>query len=374
MLLGESSNRRVTSFPAAIHARPRILTTTRKGPGAARTIKSMTRIYRVLEDGTTPLMSSVICKDEEKELQDLLERNPQLLAGEQISPDDPRRWLLIKREMDVPDPQSGAARWSVDFLFGDQDAVLTFVECKRSEDTRARREVIGQVLDYAANAHRLWTADLLRQYATRTAAAGGKPLADAIAQLGANATDVAGDYFDRAIENLKKNELRIVLFLESAPVELKSLVEFLNRDLTTVEVLIVAGAWDPRCRADSLGIHGFQKGESIRCYATKSVEREGILWGTEQSSGGRRRRRSCTQLVRQTAFNWMRRHMGKRTAGHVQHPAQRSRRSGDDECDHERQPDPQFRVIQGHRGAATAATEDCAARPAAAGVGAAGRL
>jgi hypothetical protein len=33
----------------------------------------------------------------------------------------------------------------------DQNAVPTLVEVKRSSDTRIRREVVGQMLDYAAN-------------------------------------------------------------------------------------------------------------------------------------------------------------------------------------------------------------------------------
>ncbi len=48
-------------------------------------------------------------------------------------PENPRKWLQIKREMDVPDPVTGSSRWSIDFLFVDQDAVLTFVECKRHD-------------------------------------------------------------------------------------------------------------------------------------------------------------------------------------------------------------------------------------------------
>jgi hypothetical protein len=33
----------------------------------------------------------------------------------------------------------------------DQDAIPAIVEVKRSTDTRIRREVVGQMLDYAAN-------------------------------------------------------------------------------------------------------------------------------------------------------------------------------------------------------------------------------
>jgi hypothetical protein len=53
-------------------------------------------------------------------------------------------------------------RWSVDHLFLDQDAIPTIVEVKRSSDTRIRREVVGQMLDYAANAVVYWAVEAIR--------------------------------------------------------------------------------------------------------------------------------------------------------------------------------------------------------------------
>ena len=50
----------------------------------------------------------------------------------------------------------------LDHLFIDQDAIPTFVEVKRSSDTRIRREVVGQMLDYAANAIKYWSIDTIR--------------------------------------------------------------------------------------------------------------------------------------------------------------------------------------------------------------------
>ena len=88
-------------------------------------------------------------------LQELLEHHPQLLAGYEMSRSDPRRFLLVCREAPVAD-QSGAGRWSLDQLFVDQDAIPTLVEVKRSSGTRIRREVVGQMLDYAANGTRYW--------------------------------------------------------------------------------------------------------------------------------------------------------------------------------------------------------------------------
>jgi hypothetical protein len=100
--------------------------------------------------------------DSENLLQKLLADHPDLLAGEQINAEEPRRWLLVTREMAVPGERCGAARWSLDHLFLDQDAVPTLVEVKRSSDTRIRREVIGQMLDYAANAVAYWPVEEIK--------------------------------------------------------------------------------------------------------------------------------------------------------------------------------------------------------------------
>lgn len=40
---------------------------------------------------------------------------------------------------------------SLDLFLLDQDGIPTLVEVKRSSDTRTRREVVAQMLDYAAN-------------------------------------------------------------------------------------------------------------------------------------------------------------------------------------------------------------------------------
>src|ERR1700694_1078296 len=92
----------------------------------------------------------------EEILQDLIERFPRLLAGDQLGAESPRPWLLVSREAGLPDDANSAGRWSVDLVFLDQEGVPTLVEVKRSTDTRIRREVIGQMLDYAANAVVYW--------------------------------------------------------------------------------------------------------------------------------------------------------------------------------------------------------------------------
>ena len=68
----------------------------------------------------------------------------------------------------------GGGRWSIDHLFLEQDAIPTLVEVKRSSDTRIRREVVGQMLDYAANGVRYWADGALRQLFERTCADTGR--------------------------------------------------------------------------------------------------------------------------------------------------------------------------------------------------------
>jgi hypothetical protein len=196
-------------------------------------------VYIVKSDGNTELMQVVACKDEDRERQTLLQRNPDLLPGDQIDPDDPCRWMLIKREMPVPDPVTGTGRWSIDFLFIDQNAVPTFVECKRYTDTRARREVIGQVLEYVANAQRDWSGELLHSVAEATVKENSRTLEGCVRELQVADFKTTESFFAKAEDHLKNAVVRIVFFLEQAPQELKRLVEFLNSQMISSDVLLV---------------------------------------------------------------------------------------------------------------------------------------
>ena len=114
------------------------------------------RIYFLQDNGTLQALTEKPFANEDL-LQKLLVDYPDLLAGEQIDETSPRRWLLVSREVPVPLTEEGADRMSLDHLFLDQDAVPTLIEVKRSSDTRIRREVVGQMLDYAAHAVIHWS-------------------------------------------------------------------------------------------------------------------------------------------------------------------------------------------------------------------------
>ncbi len=198
----------------------------------------MSSVY-VVKDGKTDSMTVVHCKDEDKELQTILSNNFKLLPGDQMEPNAACRWMLIKREMPVPDPSNGKDRWSIDFFFVDQNAKPTFVECKRYHDTRARREVVGQVLEYAANAQFFWSADDIRGHAELTAIENNTTVEDAFRKIQSELTDSTEEFFKEVERRLKASEIRIVFFLDEAPTELKRLVEFMNKQMGSIDVLLV---------------------------------------------------------------------------------------------------------------------------------------
>ncbi len=119
------------------------------------------KIYLIQSDNTLQALSQQPYANEDL-FQSLLEQYPDLLAGEQIDEANPRRWLLVAREVGVPGEEGGGNQWSLDHLFLDQDAVPTLVEVKRASDTCIRREVVGQMLDYAANAVVYWPVETIR--------------------------------------------------------------------------------------------------------------------------------------------------------------------------------------------------------------------
>jgi hypothetical protein len=171
--------------------------------------------------------------------QTLLERYPNLLAGDQIDSNSPRRWLLVQREMAVPDMKNGYGRWSIDHLFLDQDAVPTLVEVKRSTDTRIRREVVGQMLDYAANAVTYWPAEHIRDCYQTTCQSRGVDSAQELMAFLETEPETLETYWQQLQTNLKAGKVRMIFVADKIPTELRRIVEFLNEQMSPAEVIAV---------------------------------------------------------------------------------------------------------------------------------------
>lgn len=205
-----------------------------------RSIRSVSdSIFLQADDGSLTEVSGTPFAME-ADLQELLARNVHLLPGAQIDRDSPRRWQLIKREAGIPSQEGGGDWWSVDHLVVDQDAVPTFVEVKRASDTRVRREVVAQMLDYAANGSAFWSPERLRTWYE-----GNDPEAATqrlVAWLNAEDDDpeaVAGSFWDAVGVNLREGKIRLVFVADEIPPSLQRLVEFLNEQMPRVEVLAV---------------------------------------------------------------------------------------------------------------------------------------
>ncbi|MCB9098371.1 MAG: hypothetical protein H6632_02440 [Anaerolineales bacterium] len=171
-------------------------------------------------------------------LQRFLAQYPDLLAGKQMNPEAPRKWLLISREMAVPLGENDSVWASVDHLFLDQDAVPTLVEVKRSSDTRIRREVIGQMIDYAANAVVYWPIEKIIARFEATCQERNIDPADQLIQLLGSDHD-AEKFWQSVKTNLQAGRVRMVFVADEIPVPLRRAVEFLNEQMDPAEVLAV---------------------------------------------------------------------------------------------------------------------------------------
>ena len=197
------------------------------------------RIYTSSGDGKLEALEETPFPKED-ELQALIAEHPELLDGEQIRPGDARRWILVTREKGIAPSAGEAARWSVDHLIIDQDAVPTLAEVKRGSNPEIRRTIVGQLLEYAAHASETWTAEELRSAFERQAEARGR---DADAELAAllqtdEEPDVDG-FWEDVSTNVAAKRLRLLFVADFIPDPLARVVEFLNAQMAGIEVLAV---------------------------------------------------------------------------------------------------------------------------------------
>ncbi len=194
------------------------------------------RIYAMNDSGELHPLTEEPFRTEDL-LQQLLAKHPELLDGEQMRPGDPCRWILITREKSIADTADAGARWSVDHLLVDQDAVPTLVEVKRGTSSEIRRTIVGQLLEYAAHASQTWKADELRR-AFEAGDNAESRLAELLQFEEGDEVD-ADAFWERVATNLVARRLRLLFVADRIPDELARVVEFLNEQMPDVEVLAV---------------------------------------------------------------------------------------------------------------------------------------
>jgi hypothetical protein len=168
-------------------------------------------------------------------LQALIAKYPHLLAGETHA-DTKCKWLLVTREAAIGDHATSNGRWSLDHLFIDSAGVPTLVEVKRSTDTRLRREVVGQMLDYAANAIVYWPIEQVRTMHESRCEQDGIDPEMCLREFVGTECDVE-TFWKTVKTNLQAGRIRMVFLADEIPSELRRVIEFLNMQMDPAEVI-----------------------------------------------------------------------------------------------------------------------------------------
>ncbi len=180
------------------------------------------RIFTENEHGILVPMR-VAAPPSEDELQHLIARFPEIVS------EDDGDLLLIRREQGVPGEEDGSDRWSLDHLFVTRSAVPVLIEVKRASDTRLRREVVGQILDYAANGAAFWQKGTLKAAFDKTCEESGED-PDLILNEFLHDDDSA-EFWDQVEANLEAGRVKLVIAADSIPSELARVIEFLNEQM-----------------------------------------------------------------------------------------------------------------------------------------------
>ena len=158
-------------------------------------------------------------------LERLLAESPALLAGDDDS--SARRWLLVSRGADQAGP---------DYVFLDDEGVPTLVEVTRSADPHASRELVGQMVDFAANVIASQDPARLRATLESRCREQGRDMQDVLHEdLG---IDMEPAHFWQHVRvNMSVGRLRLIFAADAIPADLRRIVEFLNEQMSPTEVL-----------------------------------------------------------------------------------------------------------------------------------------
>ncbi|NEQ39402.1 MAG: hypothetical protein F6K40_25365 [Okeania sp. SIO3I5] len=174
--------------------------------------------------------------DSEDQLQEFLETYPNLLAGDDIDRGIPRRWLLISREIVTSKEEEMTQEWALSHLFLDQEAIPTLVEVKPTHNREVRQKVVGEMIDYAANAGIYWPLEsIIAKFEVNCRENGRDPEQVFEEFLGEDANEEK--FWQKVKTNLQAGKIRLVFVAENISAELRRIVEFLNEQMDPVEIL-----------------------------------------------------------------------------------------------------------------------------------------
>lgn len=184
----------------------------------------------LLCEGQEPIQLMPAPFPKEVDLQRLLAHHPALLPSS--DPARKHRWLLVTRELPLSAEETSF--W-LDHLFLDEEGVPTLVECKLAGNPEHRREVIGQMLDYASS-FAFDGSEVIRRYlVARCQDEADEAVRQAFGD-GDGDFDVEA-YWQQVDQQLAQRRMRLLFAGDTISPLVRRVVEFLNRELRTWKYL-----------------------------------------------------------------------------------------------------------------------------------------
>ncbi len=218
----------------------------------------------------------------EEELQTFLREHSDLMPVDEIELGTPPL-LCIGWEVSV-------ASGSQDLLYVDETGLLTIVETKLKKNPEARREVVGQILEYASHAS-AWTPSDVETKAHKFFSSEECPkeykglrLEEALRHFLGRTNSPARESFsyedslNLVSTNLERGHIRLVIAIDEPPSSLLKTVEFVNRFSERFEMYLIQLK---RFHDKASGQNIFVPALFGRVARPESRRRPGRLWDKE---------------------------------------------------------------------------------------------
>lgn len=151
-------------------------------------------------------------------IQDLIHLIPELICAEEIVPGHP------KLEVCIQPPSPAGAEDAGGFIGVDPEGKITIVECKISDGSAIRGDVIGQALEYAAG---LWQMSY-EEFDKMVSDKESKSLVELMRER-VSGEDWSEEEFERVVTStLNQGKFRLMLTVSKLTDELKRTIKFLN--------------------------------------------------------------------------------------------------------------------------------------------------
>lgn len=191
-------------------------------------------------EGSKWLALEPLAYTNEDELQDILNTGSAELIPSDPSLDEPH--VVYAREVPT---DSGP----IDLIGIGSSGSVTIMECKLARNHQIKREVVGQVLDYAAS---LWETDIAGLSAAFKAKAGSDPFEAIRAKFGED----AGSFDEEACRTevarrLREGDFRLLVAVDTIDPELRRIIQYVNS----------RGGGEQGVRLVALEFPRFQQGE-----------------------------------------------------------------------------------------------------------------